>query len=124
MLSVPSSLEVVAAPSVFTVTAVDSSKEDVDVPRQHLYRCGDLDHDIVTHFIHVVISDSEAWNNYINFRDYLNSNPEDAKSYELLKVALCSRYPEDRTSYVDGKKELVTELLAKAKKWREEKEYI
>ena len=93
-----------------------------DVPGQHLYRCGDLDHDIVTHFIHVVISDSEAWNNYINFRDYLNSNPEDAKSYELLKVALCSRYPEDRTSYVDGKKELVTELLAKAKKWRKEKE--
>lgn len=92
-----------------------------DIPGQHLYRCGDLDHDIVTHFIHVVISDSEAWHNYINFRDYLNSHPEDAGSYECLKEELCSKYPEDRDSYVTGKKELVTELLAKAKKWREGK---
>lgn len=91
-----------------------------DIPGQHLYRCGDLDHDIVTHFIHVVISDSDAWHNYINFRDYLNSNPEDAKTYERLKEELCSKYPGDRDSYVDGKKELVTELLAKAKMWREE----
>ena len=91
-----------------------------DVPGQHLYRCGDLENDVVTHFVHVVIFDSEAWYNYINFRDYLNSNPEEARSYERLKEALCSKYPEDRDSYVDGKKVLVTELLAKAKTWREE----
>ena len=90
-----------------------------DVPGQHLYRCGDLDHDIVTHFIHVVIADSKAWHNYINFRDYLNTHPDDAKVYERLKQDLCSKYPDDRNSYVDGKKELVAELLAKAKRWRE-----
>lgn len=90
-----------------------------DVPGQHLYRCGDLDHDIVTHFIHVVIADSEDWHNYINFRDYLNAHPEGAKAYERLKEDLCSKYPEDRNSYVDGKKELVAELLVKAKRWRE-----
>jgi hypothetical protein len=54
-------------------------------------------------------------------RDYLNLHPEDAGSYECLKEELCSKYPEDRDSYVTGKKELVTELLAKAKRWREEK---
>ena len=90
-----------------------------DVPGQHLYRCGDLENDIVTHFIHVVISDSEDWHNYINFRDYLNAHPKDAKVYERLKEDLCSKYPEDRNSYVDGKKELVAELLVKAKRWRE-----
>ncbi len=90
-----------------------------DIPGQHLYRCGDFDHDIITHFIHVVIADSDAWHNYINFRDYLNSHLEDAKAYEQLKLELWSKYPEDRDSYVDGKKELVTELLAKAKKWAE-----
>ena len=90
-----------------------------DVPGQHLYRCGDLENDIVTHFIHVVISDSEDWHNYINFRDYLNAHPDDAKVYERLKQDLCSKYPDDRNSYVDGKKELVAELLAKAKRWRE-----
>lgn len=90
-----------------------------DVPGQHLYRCGDLENDIVTHFIHVVISDSEAWHNYINFRDYLNSYPEEARSYERLKKELCSRFPRDRESYVKGKSGLVTELLAKAHSWRE-----
>ena len=90
-----------------------------DVPGQHLYRCGDLENDIVTHYIHVVIADSEDWHNYINFRDYLNAHPEDAKAYERLKEDLCSKYPEDRNSYVDGKKELVAELLVKAKRWRE-----
>lgn len=90
-----------------------------DIPGQHLYRCGDLEDNIVTHFIHVVIYGSDAWHNYINFRDYLNSHPEDARSYERLKKELWSKYPEDRDSYVDGKKELVTELLAKAKAWRE-----
>ena len=90
-----------------------------DVPGQHLYRCGDLENDVVTHFIHVVIADSKAWHNYINFRDYLNAHPDDAKVYERLKEDLCSKYPDDRNSYVDGKKELVVELLAKAKRWRE-----
>ena len=44
---------------------------------------------------------------------------DDAKVYERLKEDLCSKYPDDRNSYVDGKKELVAELLAKAKRWRE-----
>lgn len=96
----------------------------MDIPGQHLYRCGDLDNDIVTHFIHVVIFDSEAWHNYINFRDYLNIHPEDAKAYERLKEDLCSRYPDDRDSYLEGKKELVTELLSKAKKWRDHETFV
>lgn len=95
-----------------------------DVPGQHLYRCGDLEHDIVTHFIHVVICDSDAWKNYISFRDYLNAHPEEARSYERLKEDLCSKFPEDRDSYADGKKELVTELLSRAKRWREEQRNI
>ena len=91
-----------------------------DIPGQHLYRCGDLDHDIVTHFVHVVICDSDAWHNYINFRDYLNAHQEDARAYETLKTELCAKYPEDRESYIEGKKDLITELMAKAKVWREE----
>ena len=86
-----------------------------DVPGQHLYRSGDLDNDIVTHYIHVVISNSEAWNNYINFRDYLNDNKEEALRYEELKKDLCAKFPNDRNSYVNGKHELITELLVKAR---------
>ena len=43
-----------------------------DHPKQHLYVCGDLEKNIQTHFIHVVIWGQKAWNDYINMRDYLN----------------------------------------------------
>ncbi len=89
-----------------------------DVPGQQLYRAGDLDNDIVTHYIHVVISDSEAWHNYINFRDYLNAHKEEAKEYEKLKKELCLKYPDDRNAYVEGKHSLIVSLLSKAKNWR------
>ena len=89
-----------------------------DIPGQHLYRSGDLDHDVVTHFIHVVIFDSDAWHNYINFRDYMNAHEEDAKRYERLKIELCNQYPDDRDSYVGGKHELICNMLEKAKAWR------
>lgn len=89
-----------------------------DVPGQHLYRMGDLDNDIVTHFIHVVIYTSDAWKNYINFRDYLNSHEDDAKAYENLKKHLWTEFPADRDSYLKGKEKLVSEILAKASVWR------
>ena len=92
-----------------------------DYQGQHLYRIGDLDNGIVTHFIHVVLEDSVQWNNYINFRDYLNSHAEEAETYEKCKQDLWARYPHDREAYVEGKSELVTELLAKASDWRKTK---
>ena len=95
-----------------------------DIPGQHLYRCGDLENDIVTHFIHVVIYDSEAWHNYLNFRDYLNAKPDEANRYGQLKVELCEKYPDDRDTYLNGKHDLVTELLSKAKTWREKENEI
>lgn len=85
-----------------------------DIPGQHLYRCGDLEHDIVTHFIHVVIYDSEAWHNYLLFRDYLNAHEEDAREYERLKTDLCTMYPNDRGAYSAGKQDLINRILAKA----------
>ena len=68
------------------------------------------------------IADSQAWHNYINFRDYLNAHPEDAKVYEQLKMDLCERYPEDRNSYVKGKEDLIDDILVKANTWSAEHE--
>ena len=53
-----------------------------DYPGQHLYRCGDFENQIITHYIHVVLVGSYQWQNYINFRDYLNTHEEAAKRYE------------------------------------------
>ncbi|MBR4005343.1 MAG: GrpB family protein, partial [Treponema sp.] len=64
------------------------------------------------------IADSDAWHNYINFRDYLNTHKEEARRYEELKLELCSKFPNDRESYVTGKSVLVSGLLEKARLWR------
>ena len=91
-----------------------------DQSGQHLYRCGNLENEIVTHFIHVVIIDSEAWQNYINFRDYLNCHKDDAQAYSTLKTELCAKFADDRKAYTDAKHNLVTAILSKAQIWRNE----
>ena len=44
------------------------------VKEQLLFVIGDFEKDTRTHHIHVVEWNGKAWNNYINFRDYLNEN--------------------------------------------------
>ena len=56
-----------------------------DVERQLLYVMGDFENDTRTHHIHVVIWNQREWTNYINFRDYLNSNDEMALKYSMMK---------------------------------------
>lgn len=86
---------------------------------QLLLACGnyyDGSGDLQTHFIHVVLSGSTAWINYINFRDYLNSNPSVAKAYENLKVSLAVQAPIDsgREKYLQGKYDFIVYTIRKA----------
>ena len=76
------------------------------------------DHDIRTHHIHVVKWNGREWNNYINFRDYLNAFPEKAKMYDSCKQKLAMQFSNDRKSYTAGKQELIERLLAEAGIWR------
>ena len=91
-----------------------------DHPGQHLYICGDIENNIHTHYIHVVIWGENAWNNYINMRDYLNSNDEKAKEYSELKIGLAEEYSEDRIAYTEGKNAFIKSVLCEAAKWRKE----
>lgn len=85
-----------------------------DVPGQLLFVIGDDKSDIRTHHIHIVIWNSTVWHNYINFRDYLNAFPEQAKAYEKLKIKLASDFADDRRSYTAGKQELINAILKQA----------
>ena len=91
-----------------------------DHPLQYLYICGK--NDIRTHHIHVVIYNSEEWNNYVDVRDYLNCHKEDAVVYSKLKESLAKQYSEDRETYTASKSELIGEIIAKAHCWRKVKE--
>ena len=87
-------------------------------PEQLLFVMGDFAKDTRSHHIHVVIYGSDEWNNYINFRDYLNSNTEAAREYEAVKLRLAEQYPDDRIAYTDGKQEVIDKLLAEARVWK------
>lgn len=92
-----------------------------DQPDQHLYVCCDLENKFQTHYLHAVIWKEEAWNNYINMRDYLNAYEDKAKEYSDLKQVLSEKYPNDRIAYTEGKSAFIESILIEAKKWREQK---
>ncbi len=75
---------------------------------------------VQTHFIHVVLAASKEWIDYINFRDYMNAHPEDARAYEALKLRLATENQIDggRKKYLEGKKTFILEMLQKAAAWR------
>ena len=90
-----------------------------DLGAQLLFASGSLYEgtgDLQTHFIHVVLSGSMDWINYINFKDYLNRTPSVAKEYEDLKVSLAKQAPIDsgRETYLKGKHDFIVYTLRKA----------
>ncbi len=89
-----------------------------DVKEQLLFVIGDFEKDFRTHHIHVVEWNSVAWNNYINFRDYLNAFPEYAKKYDDLKKSLALEFASNRGNYTAGKHELIDEILKYAYLWK------
>lgn len=92
-----------------------------DHPNQLLLVIGNFDLDTRSHHIHVVIHNSDEWNNYLNFRDYLNEKNDKAYEYDTLKLTLAKQYPQDRIKYSNGKKELIDQLLKEAREWRNNK---
>lgn len=85
---------------------------------QLLYLMGDLENEIKTHHIHVVKYNSVNWQNYLNFRDFLNAFPEKARLYNELKQELAKKYASERKLYTDGKSELIKALLKEAEEWK------
>lgn len=91
-----------------------------DHPNQHLYMCGDLDNNIHTHYIHVVIWGEKYWNDYLNMRDFLNEHKDKAEEYSELKERLAKQYSKDRIAYTNGKSELIKNILQRAEEWRKQ----
>ncbi|WP_273234001.1 GrpB family protein [Ileibacterium valens] len=89
-----------------------------DVAGQILLVKGDFKKDVRTHHIHVVKWNGDSWNNYINFRDFLNVFPEKALSYDTSKMKLASQYQMDRNQYTNRKQRLITTFLEEAKLWK------
>ena len=65
-----------------------------------------------THYIHIHPWRSKGWFSQLYFRDFLNSNIKAAKQYEILKINLSHKYPNDRQKYSQGKDVFISEILS------------
>ena len=91
-------------------------KEEVN--EQLLFVMGDSEKEFRTHHIHVVEWNSMVWNNYINFRDYLNAFSGYAKEYDNLKRKLALEFADNRGNYTAGKHEFIEKILKQAYLWK------
>lgn len=63
------------------------------------------------HHLYVCLAGSVALLNHLTVRDHLRSHPEVARRYGELKKQLAERYRDDIDRYVDGKTDLIIDIL-------------
>ena len=67
-----------------------------------------------THHLHLVPFGSPLWNERLQFRDALRSDPALAAEYARLKTLLADRYRNDREAYTEAKSAFVARVLRRA----------
>ena len=65
-----------------------------------------------SHNLYVCILGAASLENHLRFRDYLLVDPYAVEEYGRLKKELATKFPNDIDSYVDGKTEFITKVLA------------
>lgn len=63
--------------------------------------------------IHLTYLNSKDWEEMIEFRDYLRSNPEEAKQYAEIKKKAAEKAHEDREKYIKLKEPTINGILTK-----------
>lgn len=71
--------------------------------------------------IHLVIQDTERYNEFLVLKRYLLSNKDKAKDYSSFKKKIINSGVFDRKEYKKIKSEYVSELLANAKEWERDR---
>lgn len=70
-----------------------------------------------THHVHMYGLGNTEIERHLAFRDYLRSHPDAVKEYGNLKEELSQRFPNDIEAYIQGKEQLVLEIVKKAIAW-------
>lgn len=84
---------------------------DRGVPGREAFKQPDTE---VRHHLYVCLQGCSALANHLTIRDHLRSHPEDVKAYGDLKKQLAETFTHDIDGYVDGKTELLVDILARA----------
>jgi GrpB-like predicted nucleotidyltransferase (UPF0157 family) len=66
-----------------------------------------------THYVHILALSHAAWQNYLDFRDYLIAHPTELESYARLKTDLATHHKHNRAAYTKAKNDFIKETLSK-----------
>ncbi|WP_256762151.1 GrpB family protein [Cohnella sp. WQ 127256] len=71
---------------------------------------------------HIHVRESGSWSEQFSllFRDYLREHENERKEYEKIKYELANQYRNQRERYVEGKTEIVWDIIKKANRWSQE----
>ena len=64
-----------------------------------------------THHLHVVVHDSPAWHDRVDFSRLLRDDAALRERYQELKMALVAQHADDREAYTQGKSAFIREAL-------------
>lgn len=86
-------------------------KGEFGIPHRHYFVKGD------PRIFHIHMSEITdlQWQNLLLFRDYLCQHPDVANEYAELKMQLASKYPQDRSAYLDGKASFIASVIQLAR---------
>ena len=71
--------------------------------------------------IHLVIKNTERYNEFIILKEYLLANKEEAQNYSDFKRVIVEKGIIERKEYKAVKSEYVTDLIKRAKEWNSQK---
>ena len=80
-------------------------KFEEELPNRRYFTRGD-------YHLHVYEQEHEEFMDYVRFRDYLRTHPEDAEFYGALKQRLAPQHAGDRRAYEEAKAPFVARLVA------------
>jgi GrpB-like predicted nucleotidyltransferase (UPF0157 family) len=64
-----------------------------------------------THHLHLVPWKSQLWHDRLAFRDRLRNDAVTRRSYAELKLALASKYRQDREAYTEAKTDFIQSVI-------------
>ena len=72
------------------------------------------------HHLYTVVAGSAPHRDHVDLRDFLRTHPVEAADYASLKRRLAPRLETERSAYVDGKSEMIQDLLRQARRRADE----
>ncbi|GIN58305.1 hypothetical protein J8TS2_26240 [Lederbergia ruris] len=98
---------------------LDTKKGENGIPERKYLAKGKANR---THHVHIFQTGNEHIKLHLDFKNYFIQNPEMAKRYGELKVALAKQFPEEHDRYQQGKQSFVNEVVRKIDDRRREDE--